>query len=335
MGKIIGKTEIPTRVVNLGSGEAEKLVFARETLWKRMDDFMGREAVTIPVYLVNPRQMDLLYPKERLNFLSPEQVRSRIRERRRKGNDSSLLQELEEIPYEKYLEVVAVGLYVSDINPSVQKNLWSLASATPEGALMPGRAILLCPERILSWADRQGIDPQLVLDKAYYHELGHALMDSGPTPYTELWARIVEESLANWLAYRRFKGREARWVQRLIQDQPAEYQGYLAVNDPRGVSLLDLLNFYESEEWYHWRLYEIYEDLSHLYERLLRLLRHHPHVLRNPPVLLVPQQNPSFEAGLLVVSLWKKAKIRGAFARSEEEAVWLSFAEFILEQAFS
>lgn len=127
-----------------------------------------------------------------------------------------------------------MGLYVSNVDHALQKPLRDRAEAEPEGALRNGPGIFLCPERVLSWGDRHGIDPSLVLDKVYYHELAHAFMDTGPTPYDELWGRIVEESLANWLSYQRFSGKEARWVQRLIQDEPAEYQGYLAVGQWAG-----------------------------------------------------------------------------------------------------
>lgn len=238
------KRNLPAWIVDMGSPASQHLDFSREKLWARMDSLMGRKAVELPVYLVNPRQMDLLYPPERLKFLDPEMVRNwarRERERRRERplleteEEENPLRGLEEVGgerYGKYREVVAVGLYLK--GPTSQwewQRILSLAdpSRPPDGEAQhppAGPAILLCPERILDWASRAGVDPHLVLDKVYYHELGHALMDTGPTPYGELWGRIVEESLANWVAYHRFRGREARWVQKLISEQPAEYQGY-------------------------------------------------------------------------------------------------------------
>ncbi|WP_114313556.1 hypothetical protein [Thermus caldifontis] len=226
---------LPIRLTDLGSQEAHQLDFTREALWERMDPGMGRKAVSLPVFLVNPGQMDLLYPQERLRFLDPEAVRNwvrRQRERRREreevGEEDALrgLEAVEGEGYRRYKEVVAVGLYLGD--PPADA-LWSRLLSQGDAPSLPkpdGPAIFLCPERILDWAYRVGVDPQLVLDKVYYHELAHALMDTGPTPYKELWGRIVEESLANWVAFDRFRGREARWVQRLIQDQPPEYQGY-------------------------------------------------------------------------------------------------------------
>jgi len=55
------------------------------------------------------------------------------------------------------------------------------------------------------------------------------LYPSNPA-YSTQQGRIVEESLANAIAYRCFNGKEARWVERLIQTQPAEYLGYAAAS---------------------------------------------------------------------------------------------------------
>jgi hypothetical protein len=48
------------------------------------------------------------------------------------------------------------------------------------------------------------------------------------TPTPPPWGRTIEESAANYIAYQRFKGKEALLVQRLIASQPAEYLGYVA-----------------------------------------------------------------------------------------------------------
>ena len=268
------KRNLPAWIVDMGSPASQHLDFSREKLWARMDSLMGRKAVELPVYLVNPRQMDLLYPPERLKFLDPEMVRNWARRERRRERllleteeEENPLRGLEEVGgerYGKYREVVAVGLYLK--GPTSQwewQRILSLAdpSRPPDGEAQhppAGPAILLCPERILDWASRAGVDPHLVLDKVYYHELGHALMDTGPTPYGELWGRIVEESLANWVAYHRFRGREARWVQKLISEQPAEYQGYAHLgealrNHPVWEPVLERLPLHLHRLWLHFR----------------------------------------------------------------------------------
>ena len=257
--------DTPIRLTNLGSHQAHRLAFTREALWERMDPEMGRKAVRVPVYLVNPAQMDLLYPPERLRFLDPEGVSNWAREQRRRGREEerqeeeesplSGLEEMGEVGYRRYREVVAVGLYLGEPPAdALWQRLLSLGSA-PSPAKPEGPAIFLCPERILDWGERAGVNPQLVLDKVYYHELAHALMDTGPTPYDELWGRTVEESLANWVAVGRFRGTEARLVQRLIQDQPAEYQGYAHLGaairaHPGMVEALRSLPF-----WHFWEVW--------------------------------------------------------------------------------
>lgn len=211
---------------------------------------MGHKATGIPVYLVNPDQMDALYPPKRLQFLNPrcvrrwaEEVRRReagIREESREVGEGEARREGRPSPWEcldeemtyRYRWVVAVGLYVSDFGTKELQTI-RVSGSSPAGAgPTGGPAIVLSPERIVGWAQRAGVSPDLVLDKVYYHELGHALMDTGPTPYEEPWARVVEESLANWIAYRSFHGLEAVQVQRLMQEQPLEYRGYAVLEDP-------------------------------------------------------------------------------------------------------
>lgn len=76
------RREVPVKVVNLGSREAGHLDFSREKLWRRMDGALGQKAVSTPVYLVNRKQMDYLYPPKRLLFLAPEQVQAWVRAKR-------------------------------------------------------------------------------------------------------------------------------------------------------------------------------------------------------------------------------------------------------------
>jgi len=79
---------LPVRVENLGSPAGVELDFSREKLWARMDAPMGKKAVEVPVYLVNPNQMDVLYPPERLRFLDPKAVHrwaQRMREQEGRG----------------------------------------------------------------------------------------------------------------------------------------------------------------------------------------------------------------------------------------------------------
>lgn len=256
--------QLPAQIYNLGSAVGGMLDFSREELWSRMDAPMGAKAVSIPVFLVNEAQMDKIYPPERCRALDPERVRAWAREwrrrERREGEDPLRGLEEDMETWCRYKKVVAVGVYTSS-HRSYDATVVDLGdkkycSADAENAFLNLKtpAIFLCPERIVDWAYSEGIPIELVLDKVYYHELGHAIMDSGNTPYDTVWGRTIEESLANWIAYSKFEGSEARLVQRLISAQPAEYQGYAWLSDVSDVVGLIPLSFHPySEEWrWYW-----------------------------------------------------------------------------------
>lgn len=61
-------SSLPINLYNAGSAQAADLDFSREVLWKRMGLQIGRKAAQIPVYLVNPDQMDYLYPPRPATF---------------------------------------------------------------------------------------------------------------------------------------------------------------------------------------------------------------------------------------------------------------------------
>ncbi len=254
--------QLPAQIYNLGSTAGEMLDFFREELWSRMDAPMGAKAVSIPVFLVNEAQMDKIYPPERCRALDPERVRALMREWEEMGGWEDLFEQLEKNTEEtwwRYKEVVAVGVYISghrsyDATVVVGLGNKEYCSVDAESAFLNLKtpAIFLCPERIVDWAYSEGIPIELVLDKVYYHELGHAIMDRGNTPYDTVWGRTIEESLANWIAYSKFKGSEARLIQRLISTQPAEYQGYAWLSDVVGlIPLIAPLHPYW-REWMEW-----------------------------------------------------------------------------------
>ena len=265
--------QLPAQIYNLGSAAGEMIDFSREELWSRMDAPMGAKAVSIPVFLVNEAQMDEIYPPERRRALDPERVRALMREWEEMGGWEDLFEQLEKNTEEtwwRYKKVVAVGVYISghrsyDATVVVGLGNKEYCSVDAESAFLNLKtpAIFLCPERIVNRASREGITIELVLDKVYYHELGHAIMDRGNTPYDTVWGRTIEESLANWIAYSKFKGSEARLIQRLISTQPAEYQGYAWLSEVVGFTPIIAFIRREREiEWVEW-LHFIRWHLSH------------------------------------------------------------------------
>jgi hypothetical protein len=213
----------------------------------RMNPSLGRKAAALPVYLVNPAQMDRLYPPERRRtFCDPERVRRALRDLRSRGEEGErgrrLLWEAlrDGSECDLFRHTVAVGLYMGSMRGVSKGSILGLGDpghqdpgAPPAFQADPGPAIFLCPERIVDWGAREGVSTALVQDQFYYHELAHALMDTAdtaPDPYQEPWGLVVEESLANWVAASRFQGSEALAVHRLIKGQPPKYLGYEAVS---------------------------------------------------------------------------------------------------------
>ncbi len=254
---------LPATIYNLGSCVARYLDFTREELWARMSTPLRHKAVQIPVFLVNEAQMDILYPPERRKVIDPENARDWT-EKRRNSDDPPKLQDLDppspnnkgpdpsspkgkgpSPSWSRYKRIVAMGLYVC--NPKAPSKVLKEAEckngSPPRGVLgfreaekaykhHKGPHIYLCCERIVSFAEKKGIDPNLVLDQVYYHELGHALLKGvrcfekpKDDPYLETWGRIIEESAAEWISYVHFRGREELLVRKvLMESAPAEYR---------------------------------------------------------------------------------------------------------------
>ena len=369
---------VPVQVYNLGSPAGAQMDFERDELWSRMDAEMGKKAVSLPVFLVNPNQMDMLYPREYRRALDPEQIRKLLqeealrearkrereqetgewRERREEEPDFfDRLQRSEEdqIGWSKYSEVILVGLYLhlercdQNFRSGVLRQGDSNAqTAEAENAFLNHQApaIFLCCERIVDWASRVGVSHHLVMDKVYYHELGHGVMDTlpdgAPNPYFETWGRIVEESLANAIAYRCFKGKEALWVQRLIQDQPAEYLGYALACHFAVIWLnLESLRDWGRLGWLWWydlenalrnlergRWFSVYE-LTELHRELTKLHRELTELSRNLPIPFSPI-GWAAHIDLHNIEAWKEFKRVGAPTRSPEMEGWKKFAMYLL-----
>jgi hypothetical protein len=265
--------------------------------------------------------------------------------------------EEDQIGWSKYSEVILVGLYLhlERCNQNFRSGVLrqgdsNVQTAEAENAFLNHQApaIFLCCERIVDWASRVGVSHHLVMDKVYYHELGHGVMDTlpdgAPNPYFETWGRIVEESLANAIAYRCFKGKEALWVQRLIQDQPAEYLGYasachfaviwLNLESLRDWGRLGWLWWYELENalynlergrWFS----ESVRELTKLHRELTELHRELTELFRNLPIPFSPI-GWAAHIDLHNIEAWKEFKRVGAPTRSPEMEGWKKFAMYLL-----
>ncbi|RMH10628.1 MAG: hypothetical protein D6697_00590 [Armatimonadetes bacterium] len=257
------KGSLPITFYNLGSSDAQQIDLTRETLYTRMQNRLAELAIKIPVFLVNEAQMDAVAPPALQRGLNKDAVQRRLREAQAQieaRRESERRGEEEINPIERawdelqrgewsdkpdslapWTRFIPVGLYFGrhSTKPEFTKlNSRGTPQTVPDAVDAYQSAntplIFICPERVMDWANRVNVDPNLVFDKVLYHELGHAYMDTADTPsesvYDTAWGRVIEESFANSIAFSQFRGIEARYVQRLIATQPAEYQGYLLVN---------------------------------------------------------------------------------------------------------
>lgn len=321
-----GKTQLPIRVWNLGSPAGRHLDFAQKRLWGRMSSKIVQTAVGLPVFLVNEVQMDYLYPPERRRAIDPKRLREKLRSPFPHA-DHDPLKEVEDLDHswERYCHIVAVGLYaqVGGYDATARQDVLNLgdaahtdSEASATFSCINGAAIFLCPERIFNWAGEAEVSHDLVLAKIYYHELGHAYMDTlngGSDPYNELWGRTVEESLANWIALRHFKDTEAAFVHRLIQQQPAEYRGCIAVEEHLFPAYTpDLPRPFMLEDWF--------DHLRWLDRR--GILRH-----------WMASPWAPFSPGRSNLLSWRFYKKAGAPPDPPIVRAWKQFARLLLEEA--
>jgi len=215
---------------------------------------MGREFFRyysrLPVYLIDPPLMDIVYPPERKVFLVEECAEVVVREFDGREKDEEDWWDIEDV-FERWREemdrlwarlrdclmpseMVAMGVYFSSVPRQVVETVKGHCGVT----IGMGPTIFICPERVKenseevldckskSWAFRFGFASILI------HELAHAFMDGGKS-CSEPWERFVEESLANAYAFYKlsvvggsFKDREASAFLREVAPQPLEYQGW-------------------------------------------------------------------------------------------------------------
>lgn len=350
---------VPVQVYNLGSPAGTQMDFTRNELWSRMNAEMGRKAVQIPVFLVNPDQIDAIYPPKYRRALDPEWVRRLLREeddrrarrerRERHEEEPDFFDRLERgeegfSGWVRYEIVVATGLYLrmQNCDNQLRNSVLGLGDSSvrtkeAENAFLhhSAPAIFLCGERIVDQANRLGVSHHLVTDKVYYHELGHAVMDTLPDgakdPYETDWGRTVEESLANAIAHRCFKSKEALWVQRLIQNQPAEYLGYaaagqrLVVDEDVYQSVRYLIHELGYFDWDDRGIRKFWRDVSYLIMRWEDLV--------DDLLTTLVAQVVNRELLRLNIDLWKRLK-RYDSSRLDN-APWKQFAEYLLREGVS
>ena len=211
------------RISNLNS--SQKIAFKEDKI-VALSGILADAMKKVPVYLVDEETMDQFYPPRKRMLLNEECIKELL-----------YSEERGEIP-EEVLErclgktvgrMVAVGLYLRD----VPDDLLELVSEDP--------VILICPERCVGWGSKTRVPADFIFTKVLFHEFAHAYLDVNRLRnryYDTWWGKVIEESLANYIALTRFKSYSDRAKAiKLIAEQPLEYRGSLVFEE----KLLDLL----------------------------------------------------------------------------------------------
>jgi hypothetical protein len=195
-----------------------------------------KPAQTIPVFLVAPTTMDRICPPERGKCVEERALRAIYR--RNLGEDQALGKPLDFLrdvaPWDPEAEAARRRLEEVQLHDCGFEVMGVYLKAGHPLLGTKGPTIVPCPERIAVWARGVGAPVDLATHTVYYHELGHALMDTGlHDPYHTTWGRVTEEALANWIAAQAFRDpAEKDWVTKLMAHQPLEYRAYRHLEGP-------------------------------------------------------------------------------------------------------
>jgi hypothetical protein len=218
-----------------------------------LSGILSEKMKKVPVYLVNEQTMDRLYPPQKRILLDEEYLKEFLNRREERINEENLEEIFDKCSRETKSKAIAVGLYMRNI----PKWLYNQFNDLKEPA------IFICPERCISWGNKLNIPADFVFTKVLFHEYAHAYLDVDRSSdyYNTSWGKIIEESLANYIAYTRFKSiKDKANATKLISDQPLEYRGSLALIEECG--FIPRIPFRR-----HWYWEEIVEYFYYLYRR--------------------------------------------------------------------
>jgi len=211
----------------------------------------------VPVYLVNEQTMDRLYPPQKRILLDEECLKEFLNRREEGINEENLEEVFDKCSRETKSKAIAVGLYMRNIPDWLYNQFNDLKEP----------AIFICPERCISWGNSLNIPAGFVFTKVLFHEYAHAYLDvnRGSDYYNTSWGKIIEESLANYIAYSRFKSNKDKAnVIKLISDQPLEYRGSLVLTEDHKLMPF-CIPFWKIRDW-DWRY--IVENWRYIVEKI-------------------------------------------------------------------
>lgn len=248
-------------IVNLNSKAVVKITIDYDDMIARLD-FLVQKAKKIPVYLVNELLMDKIYPPFKRRVLDEEMLHHLFSEKRERYDWEDY--NFDELWRERTNVTVAVGVYVHHA-PSDMKATFGDVLDKKEYDEIRYPAIFICPERVVNWADRLRISQDVLFQKVYFHELGHAYIHTDRRDYQKGYYRIIEEAYCNAVAVSRFTDKkEIAQIVKAISTQSLEYQAYPFFYLPNN----DKLN-------YNFNLNNIIDprDLKYFYHRYIDIFR--------------------------------------------------------------
>lgn len=252
-------------IINLNSKNVVKITIDYDDMIARLD-FLARKAKKIPVYLVNELLMDRIYPPFKRKVLDEEHLHS-IFPKDRKNYDWDDL-DFDDLWRERGNVMVAVGLYVHRPFPDMSA-IFGDVLEKKEYDKISFPSIFICPERVISWANNLKISQNVLFQKVYFHELGHAYIHTDRRDYQRWHYRIIEEAYCNAVAVSRFTNKnEIAQVVTAISAQSLEYQAYpffyLTNNDKLSYNfnLNYMIDHRELRYFYH-RYIDLFEELIH------------------------------------------------------------------------
>lgn len=193
-------------------------------------DFLQDVFWNTPVYLINELLMDKIAPPRA--YLHPECVRDILTSQDENTNVNTLLEKLERCRDSRNYALMGVYIYeVSGLITDIEE-----ACGVP---INSGSAIFVCNERVDSFCSSLSSEIssyftdkrrfEIIFHKVAIHELAHAFMDGSSKKRAEsgeIWHTVIEESLANAVAFEHFSPSETVVAGKSMAVQPLEYRGY-------------------------------------------------------------------------------------------------------------
>lgn len=243
-------------MLNITNLNSSKTINYQQNKIIALSGILSGKMKTVPVYLVDGQTIDKLYPQEKRKLLNEECLNEISKSKDKKITKYNFEEIFDECSRETSFEVV--GLYLRNIPAWLRNKFNNLKEP----------AIFICPERCISWGNRLNIPADFVFTKVLFHEYAHAYLDSNGVNeyYDTSWGKIIEESLANYIACTRFKSyKDKANAMKLILDQPLEYKCSLVLIEKNNTPIYTLPLLFRGRSFSDRELHRYLHE--YLYER--------------------------------------------------------------------